>query len=277
MAPCTHHTGPARSLWACTGRDSGAVQGSGLASCLCPSGSYTEGSRTDVTGKKIAGGISACRPGAPLCTHASCRKQAPPHTSPGLLPEAPPWRTLPRATCCQGLCPRHAMGLLRLGGRRPDVPPKPCHGPEDLRAVNAQLRRGNPSRTRSAPRGPPMQRPLGAAVAAAAACARAGAAGVGGARAAGACDSVTEGKLSLTPTFPGGDNVLDLSFDENDGREFSLILFSFSKECRMRESSSIRAHSGPPGTSNEAVRAAQTFQPMAGVPASSLDRPEPSH
>jgi len=68
----------------------------------------------------------------------------------------------------------------------------------------------------------------------------------------GACDSVTEGKLSLTPTFPGGDNVLDLSFDENDGREFSLILFSFSKECRMRESSSIRAHSGPPGTSNEA-------------------------
>jgi len=50
--------------------------------------------------------------------------------------------------------------------------------------------------------------------------------------AGGACDSVTEGKLSLTPTFPGGDNVLDLSFDENDGREFSLILFSFSKECR---------------------------------------------
>lgn len=37
--------------------------------------------------------------------------------------------------------------------------------------------------------------------------------------------------LSLTLTFPGADNVLDLSFDENDGREFSLILFSFSKEC----------------------------------------------
>ena len=42
---------------------------------------------------------------------------------------------------------------------------------------------------------------------------------------------MTKCKLSLTPTFPGGDNVLDLRFDENDGREFSLILFSFSKEC----------------------------------------------
>ena len=48
---------------------------------------------------------------------------------------------------------------------------------------------------------------------------------------AGVWTSVTKGKLSLTPAVPGEDNVLDLSFDENDGSEFSLILFRFSKEC----------------------------------------------
>lgn len=63
---------------------------------------------------------------------------------------------------------------------------------------------------------------------------------------------MTKVKLSLTPSFPGGDNVLDLSCDENDGREFSLILFSFSKECRLRESSSIQALSRPPGILNYA-------------------------
>ena len=61
---------------------------------------------------------------------------------------------------------------------------------------------------------------------------------------------MTKVKLSLTPSFPGRDNVLDLSFDENDGRECSLILFSFSKECRLRESPSIQALSQPPGKLN---------------------------
>ena len=88
---------------------------------------------------------------------------------------------------------------------------------------------------------------------------------------------MTKCKLSLTPTFPGGDNVLDLRFDENDGREFSLILFSFSKECRMRESSSIRAHSGLPGKLNEAGVAPQRGKPVASEPCSSLDRLEPHH
>lgn len=86
---------------------------------------------------------------------------------------------------------------------------------------------------------------------------------------------MTDGKLSLTPTFPGGDNVLDLSFDENDGREFSLILFSFSKECRMRESSSIRAHSGPPGQLNGAGWVSRRAKPMASEPCSSLARADP--
>ena len=57
---------------------------------------------------------------------------------------------------------------------------------------------------------------------------------------------MTKVKLSLTPPSLG-DNMLDLSFSENDSRDFSLILFSFSKECRLKESSSIQAHSRTPG------------------------------
>lgn len=50
-------------------------------------------------------------------------------------------------------------------------------------------------------------------------------------RGARARPSALKGKRSLTPAMPGEDNVPDLSFDENDGSEFSLILFRFSKEC----------------------------------------------
>lgn len=39
--------------------------------------------------------------------------------------------------------------------------------------------------------------------------------------------------------LPWGRQCMDFSFDQNDGREFSLILFNFSKKCRLRESSSI--------------------------------------
>lgn len=69
--------------------------------------------------------------------------------------------------------------------------------------------------------------------------------------------------------------MLDLSFDENDGREFSLILFSFSKECRMRESSSIRAHLGPPGHLCGPGWVAQRAEPMASEPCSSAARADP--
>lgn len=39
------------------------------------------------------------------------------------------------------------------------------------------------------------------------------------------------GSLCLTPIAPGRPKMLDLSLDESGGTEFSLILFSFSKEC----------------------------------------------
>lgn len=39
------------------------------------------------------------------------------------------------------------------------------------------------------------------------------------------------GSLCLTPIAPGRPKMLDLSSDESGGTEFSLILFSFSKEC----------------------------------------------
>src|SRR5512144_160263 len=39
------------------------------------------------------------------------------------------------------------------------------------------------------------------------------------------------GSLCLTPIAPGRPKMLELSSDESGGTEFSLILFSFSKEC----------------------------------------------
>lgn len=50
-------------------------------------------------------------------------------------------------------------------------------------------------------------------------------------RGARARPSALKGKRSLTPAMPGEDNVPDLSFDENDGSEFSLILFRFPRNA----------------------------------------------
>ena len=190
-----------------------------------------------------------------------------PHDPPGALPEAPARPTLLRDRCSEGLTHRLPWVLPRTGSHLPDSTQEPGCASQDLRPAKAGQRLAGPEpHTRLFWQGPSGARARGAGGAGGAGgCGGGGGGGgvgVGGGSAGGGGGGgyrrVTEGKLSLAPTFcPGGDNVLDLSFDENDGREFSLILFSFSKECRMRESSSIRAHWGPPGQRNGPGRVAR--------------------
>ena len=59
--------------------------------------------------------------------------------------------------------------------------------------------------------------------------------------------------------LPTRGNVLDLSHDENDGSEFSLILFSFSKECLTVESSSIQAHPNVLGAQQRRLASATAY------------------